>query len=130
MTLNINSVTIGGNLVRDIQLKTIGQGEVAEFTVAVNRRWKSKDGTVQERTAFVSVCAWGAQAKACAGHLAKGSLVLVEGELVQETWEKDGQKREKTKVMASHVHFIGPKREAQPAPVVKPDSAPEEDIWA
>ena len=52
---------IAGNLTRDPELKTTPNGaEVANFTLAVNRVWKDKNGDKQEDTPFVDVTAWGA----------------------------------------------------------------------
>jgi single-strand DNA-binding protein len=112
MSLTVNHVTIAGNLVRDVEVKDVGDTKVASFTVAVNERFKNKAGEAKEKTAFIAVSAWGPLATSCATYLAKGSGVLVEGKLEQETWDdKNGGKREKTKVRALNVQFIGPKKE-------------------
>jgi single-strand DNA-binding protein len=66
---------------------------------------------------------WGKQAEACGEYLAKGRPVLVEGRLVQRSWETpEGQKRSKHEVVADRVQFL----DARPAPSGSP--AAEEEL--
>lgn len=119
---NINSVFIGGNLTRDPELRyTPGGRAVCSFTVAINRKWTTKDGEQREDACFVGVTTWEKQAEACSEHLSKSSQVLVEGSLKQDKWQdkQTGQNRSKIKVNAFRVHFIGrpqKKEEAKPQP--------------
>lgn len=104
--MNINNVIIGGNLVRDPEFKNVdGARCVAEFTIASNRKYR-KDGEVCEDVAFVSVVAWNRLAETCRDYLRKGMPVVVVGSLVQERWEKNGQKKSKTRVRAESVQFL------------------------
>jgi single-strand DNA-binding protein len=54
------------------------------------------------------VTVWGRQAENCGQYLAKGSPVLVEGKLHEDTWDdkETGQKRHKLKVVAQRVQFL------------------------
>jgi len=48
--MNYNRVILAGNLTRDVQMSFLpSQTPVADFGIAVNRRWKSKEG--EARTA-------------------------------------------------------------------------------
>lgn len=112
MAVNINSVWIGGNLTRDPQVKFLANEQaVANFGIAVNETWKSKDGEKKENTTFVEIEVWGKTAELCGQYLTKGQPVLVEGKLTQSTYEKDGQKITKTRVKGERVHFLGGKGE-------------------
>jgi single-strand DNA-binding protein len=112
MAININTVMIGGNLTRDVQVKFLANEQaVANFGVAVNETWKSKDGEKKESTTFVEIEVWGKTAELCGQYLTKGQPVLVEGKLTQSTYEKDGQKITKTRVKGEKVHFLGRKPE-------------------
>ena len=97
MSLNLNTVTLAGNLCRDPELKHTTSGKaVVQFTVAVNDR---DDAT------FVDCEAWEKTAENVAEYLHKGDGVGVEGRLKMDRWEKDGQKRSKLKVVAFRVQF-------------------------
>jgi len=103
-----NKVILVGNLARDPEVRyTASKQAVARFSVAVNRQWKGQNGEVQEQVDFIPVVVWGAQAENCERYLAKGRGVLVEGRLSIRSYEKDGQKRSATEVVAQSVQFLG-----------------------
>ena len=121
----INHVTIGGNLVRDPELKHLPNGTaLCSATIANNKKWKDAQGQPVEKVVFVGINIWGKTAEAFAQFHRKGDLCLVEGELDQETWDdKDtGKKRERTKVRVEKWHFM-PKKDGQGAPAPAPRSA-------
>ena len=109
----MNRVFVTGNLCRDIELRYIPDGTaVGSFSIAVNEKYKDK-----ETTSFFNVTVWGKQAENCAKYIGKGSKVLIEGNLKQDTWEKDGQKHQMVKINAQRVEFIGkPREQAQGEP--------------
>ncbi len=77
-----NKVLLMGNLTRDVELKqTAGNQSVAEIGLAVNRRFKDRDGNDREETTFVDCEAWGRTAEVMAQYLAKGRPVFIEGRL-------------------------------------------------
>ena len=126
--VSVNYVCIGGNLTRDPELKYTPQGvAVSNFNVAVNEKYTdSKTGEKKEIVAFIEVVAWKKTAELAAEYLRKGNPVLVEGKLSQDNWETpEGQKRTKTKVTASKVHFLTKKGDASPEPIVVPDNDAE-----
>ena len=108
MSLNLNQVTIAGSLTRDVQTKQIGNSTVAEFGIAINRKYKGNDGELKEETTFVDISVWGKQGETCAKYLSKGRNCLIEGALAFSAWtDKEGKKRSKLTVNAQRVHFIG-----------------------
>ncbi len=113
--MNINSVTIGGNLTRDPELKhTQGGKSVCNFGIAINRSWHDASGQKQERTTYVDCEAWGKTGELVADHLGKGEMIVVEGELKLDQWkDKDGGNRSKLFVNVRQMHFVGSKREGQ-----------------
>lgn len=50
---------------------------------------------------------WGRTAEVAGEYLSKGSPVLVEGRLKLETWETEGQKRSKLKVVCERMQMLG-----------------------
>lgn len=99
----MNSVSIMGNLTRDVQLRETNGGKaVASFSVAVNRTYTTQSGEQKELTDFVNVVAWGALAEAAADQLAKGTRVYVEGRYSTRSYEtSSGDKRYVTEVTAN-----------------------------
>lgn len=108
MPLMLNDVKLGGNLTRDPELRAVGESNtVANFGLAINRRYKSGD-EMKEETTFLDIECWGRQAELCGQYLTKGRNVLIEGALKLQQWEdKEGNKRSKITVNARRVHFIG-----------------------
>jgi single-strand DNA-binding protein len=112
MSLNYNKVTLAGNLTRDPEVKFLaGDRAVASFGLAINRKFKGNDGELKEEVTFVDCEAWGRTAELVGQYLNKGSGCFIEGRLKLDTWEKDGQKHSKLKVVAESVQFLGGKRE-------------------
>ena len=106
---SFNSVQLMGNLTRDPELRNTASGAaVCSFGLAVNRKFKQGDDWKTE-ACFVDVTVWAKQAENCAKYLNKGSLVFLEGRLNYQTWEADGQKRNKLEVVANNVQFLGQK---------------------
>jgi single-strand DNA-binding protein len=107
----LNSASIIGNLGSDPELRTTPAGQsVAELRIATSRSWTDKvSGTRKEETEWHTIVVWGKQAESCAKYLAKGRQVFVKGRIQTETWEKDGAKHYRTKIVADEVLFLGPK---------------------
>jgi single-strand DNA-binding protein len=99
------TVTVVGNTTRDIELRFTTSGQaVGEFGVAVNKRVKDDSGQwVDGDPEFYDVTLWGTHAENFADSCPRGSRVIVVGRLQFDTWEKDGEKRSKVKIVADHV---------------------------
>lgn len=100
--MNLNLVVLRGNLARDPELRTITsngrQVSVVNFTVAVSREFTKTNGEMDKVTSFVQCEAWDSGAEAISESLKKGDLVMVEGSLRNDSWEKDGVKHSTMKV--------------------------------
>ena len=102
----MNLATLVGRLVKDPELKYIpGSGmAVANFTVAIDRDFTTKDG--KKETDFIDTQVWGKIAENCANYIGKGSLVGIQGSIRVEKYEKDGEMRTFTKINANKVQFL------------------------
>lgn len=128
MSMEINSVILGGNLARDVELKDTSTGrKVCTLVVASNRTYLNNGNKVKE-TAFIDVEVWGITAENCSRYLKKGSPVVVVGRLKQDQWQTpSGEKRSRLKVLASNIQFLfAPQKE--PASAVAAH-ATEEVAW-
>ena len=107
---SFNRVILVGNITRDIEVKYLQSGTaVTDIGLAVNDRRKSNTGEWVEETTFVDVTLWGRTAEVAGEYLSKGSPVLVEGRLKLDTWETDGQKRSKLRVVGERMQMLGGK---------------------
>lgn len=105
-----NRVILMGNITRDIELRYTPTGTpVTEVGLAVNDRRKTSAGEWIEETTFVEVTFFGRTAEVASEYLSKGSPVFVEGRLKLDTWEKDGEKKSKLRVICDRMQLIGSK---------------------
>ena len=111
-----NKVVLIGNLTRDPEITAFQSGaSVANLGLAVNERHKDKDGNPVEDVSFIDVSCWGRVAEIVEQYARKGTPILVEGRLKQETWEKEGRNFSKVKVVADKIIFLGDKRDEEQA---------------
>jgi single-strand DNA-binding protein len=103
-----NRVILIGNLTRDIELKYTTAGTaVTEAGLAVNDRRKNANGDWVEETTFVDVTLWGRTAEVASEYLHKGSSIMIEGRLKLDSWEKEGQKHYKLRVIGERMQMLG-----------------------
>ena len=97
MAISFSSVAITGNLTRDIELKIIGDLQIANFSVAVNER-KKKNNEWVDHPVYIDCTVFGKMAEYASKTIGKGSLVSLTGRLDLQTWEKDGERKSKHSV--------------------------------
>ena len=105
---SINKVMITGNVVRDPETRILENGtHMAKISVANNQNYRDRNGEWQEKTCYVTVVAWRRTAELVGEYCRKGSPVLVEGELVYNSWEdRDGSKRSRIEINARRIQFL------------------------
>ncbi len=141
MAGSVNKVFLMGNLTRDVELKyTPSNQPVATFGLAMNRRYRTRDGEDREETTFVDCEAWARTAEVMSEYLSKGRPVFIEGRLKLDQWQdKEGNKRSKLRVVVENFQFVdsrggaggggGGGRASAPEPVASANrpSAPSPD---
>lgn len=103
----MNKVVLVGRLTKDPELRfTPGAGTaVATCTLAVDRRFPSKDG--QKEADFIPLVIWNKNAENVANYMSKGSLMGVSGRIQTRSYDaKDGSKRYITEVVVDEVQFL------------------------
>lgn len=110
----INKVIIAGRLVADPELRTTPSGKaVTNFTVAVRRNYKNKNGEYDSD--FISCQVWGKTAETVAKYFAKGSEIAAEGSYTNNNFtDKDGNKRYSVVIAVKEIVF-GEKNKNSPA---------------
>lgn len=109
----INKVILIGNLGQDPELKYTQSGTaVATLSVATSRRWKDKEGNMQDETEWHRVIAWAGTAEFCSNFLSKGYRVYIEGRLQTRKWQdQSGADRYTTEIIAAVVQNLTPKNQ-------------------
>lgn len=106
----MNITILRGNLARDPELRVVTTGgkqtSVVNFTVAVSREYTKSDGEKDKVTSFINCEAWDTGAEVIAESFKKGDLVMIEGSLRNDSWEKDGVKHSTLKVRVNNFSKI------------------------
>lgn len=98
--MSVNRVILIGRLGRDPDLKT-GSFTVCNFSLATSKKVKG-----EEKTEWHNIVVFGKLAEICAQYLKKGRQCYVEGEIRYEKYQKDGQEKNITKIIANEVTFL------------------------
>ena len=121
----INVITLTGNMVRDPEARAVGDKTVCNFTLAVNRPWKTDD------VDFIRCQAWGNIGGNTAKYCSKGSKVAVTGRLQVRNYEdKEGNKKTIAEVNCNQVQFLdskGGSAPGNPSPEDNPIEGEESD---
>src|SRR5687767_667195 len=115
MALQLNRTQLAGNLTKDPVVRFLAnENAVAQFGIAINRRFKGSDGQMKDEATFIDVECWGKTAEFVGQYFTKGAPIYVEGRLKLDTWDdKDGKKHQKLKVVAEDVRFVESKGDGQ-----------------
>lgn len=109
----MNKLIIIGNLTRDPELRTTGNGlPVCNFTVAVQK----KTAADHPEADFFRVTAWRGLAENCGKYLRKGSQCFVLGEVGASAYmSKEGTPRASLEIRADTVKFLSSPHKAEEA---------------
>ena len=109
MARGINKVILVGNLGADPETRYTPSGTaITTIRIATSESWKDKQtGEAQERTEWHRIKFFGRLAEIAGEYLKKGGQVYVEGKLRTEEYEKDGQKRYSTDIIADEMQMLG-----------------------
>jgi single-strand DNA-binding protein len=101
---HMNKVILLGNMGKDPEVKyTSANLAIASFSLATSSSWKDKSGERTEKTEWHNVTVYGKLAEIVGEYFRKGDSLMVEGEIRYEEWEKDGVKRNATKIVATNI---------------------------
>jgi single-strand DNA-binding protein len=103
---SVNKVTLIGYVGQDPELKYTANGNaVVSFSVATSSSYKSGDEW-KETTQWHNVTAWQNTAEYVGEHVHKGTPVYVEGRIEYQKYEKDGDTKYFTKIVADTVNVL------------------------
>ena len=98
-----------GRIASEITTREVGSSTLCKFSIAINESWIDKQGQKQERTEFLQVTQWGKSGEATAKYCTKGKQVMVEGKIKTDKYDKDGETKYSTGLVADRVLFLGSK---------------------
>ena len=105
----MNRVIVMGNLTKAVELRHTATGvAVANFTIAVKREIKNKDGEYDSD--FINCIAFGNQAEMITKYFDKGNKIAIEGHIQSGSYEKEGKKVYTTDVVVEKIHFVESKQ--------------------
>jgi len=108
MAEGLNRVMLLGNLGADPELRVTPGGQaVLKLRLATNESYLDRNNVRQERTEWHRVTVWGRRAEALGKILQKGDSLFIEGRLQTSSYEKNGEKRYSTEVVANNIVLPG-----------------------
>jgi single-strand DNA-binding protein len=108
MAEGLNRVMLLGNLGADPELRvTPGGQSILKLRLATTESYLDKNGARQERTDWHSITVWGKRGEALSKFLTKGSSIFVEGRIQTGSYEKNGEKRYRTDIVANNIILAG-----------------------
>ena len=111
----LNKVILIGNLGADPETRhSAGGSQVTNIRVATSESWKDKAGEKQEKTEWHRITFFGRLAEIASEFLRKGSMVYVEGRIETSKYEKDGETRYSTAIVAKEMQMLGGKSSGAP----------------
>lgn len=105
-----------GNVTSDATVSNAGGSNVINFTIAVNEKYTSKNGTKMDDVSFFE-CAFWRNNTEFSKYITKGKILWVEGSPEIRTFKKqDGTDKSIIKVRVTELKFIPvPKKETAPS---------------
>ncbi len=128
--MSVNKCLFIGNLTADPEIRTMPNGEqVANFTIALNEKYKAKDGNIVENVEYVRIVLYRRLAEIAGQYLHKGSQVYIEGRLKTRKWQdSNGQDRYTTEIQGDNLQMLGGRQDEHKQ--AKPSKAKPEPLSA
>jgi single-strand DNA-binding protein len=127
---SVNKVILIGNVGADPEVRYLDRGAaIANFNLATTERgYVMQNGTqVPDRTEWHRIVLFRNLAEWSERYLKKGMKIYVEGKLQTRRWEKEGQMRQVTEIVAENIQILyRPQTAAQQETPVQEDSIREE----
>lgn len=107
-TFKTNTVQLIGNLGKDPMITQFANNNsVARFSLATNESFQDKNGEWISQATWHNIVAWGKNAERCEKLLKKGTEIMLEGKITNNTYEtKEGEKRYNTEIVIRDFYLI------------------------
>jgi single-strand DNA-binding protein len=115
-----NKVSLIGRVGKTPEVQNVGSSKdyaLTKFSLATNENYKDKNGQWHDNTQWHNLVAWGKTAERIASLITKGQEVMIEGRIVNKSYEKDGEKRFTTDIEVSDFLLISSTNKSNSAEV-------------
>lgn len=107
--MSVNKIILLGHCGKDAEVRMVGENKVATFSLATTEKYKN--------TEWHNIVCWGNTAELAEKYIKKGTQLFIEGKLRTRSWDKDGEKRYVTEIVADSIRLLGKKEGSDsPAP--------------
>ena len=101
--MNVNCVILEGRLVKNAEFSVKGETKLSRFVIATDTTRKTPSGSFEKKADFFPLVVFGNYAEKLTPYLVKGRQVTITGKLVQDSYEKDGEKRSRMEIRVKEV---------------------------
>ena len=113
----LNQTVLVGRLTKNPEIVETESGKkVSNITIAVPRTFKNSDGIYE--TDFIEITLWNSIAERTVEYWKKGDLVGIKGRIQSDSYEKDGEKKSVSRVIAEKLTFLAAKTREEPEPSI------------
>ena len=110
--MSVNKVILIGNVGNDPEVNYIKEDvPVAKFSLATSESYTNRDGQRVDTTEWHNVVVWRGLAKVVEKYVKKGSKLYIEGKITTRKYEKDGQTKYFTEIVARELKMLDKKGE-------------------
>ncbi len=107
--MSVNKAILIGNVGRDPEVNYIKEDlPVARFSLATSETY-NKDGQKVTNTEWHNIVVWRGLAKVVEQYVRKGSKLYIEGKISNRQYEKDGQVKYFTEIVANSLQMLDSK---------------------
>lgn len=120
----VNKVIFQGRLTADPEVRYT-QSQVANLEMSV--AWSEKYKEVETKC-FLRCKAWRNTAEFIGNYFSKGQEIMIEGHMVTEQWEDNGENKNRTICVIDKCHFCGSKSDFQSVQNRQPVQSPHGSV--
>ncbi len=112
--MSVNKVILIGNVGKDPEIRHLDSGvAVANFTLATSESYNAKNGERVTNTEWHNIVMWRGLADVVEKYVKKGSRLFIEGKITSRQYEKDGQTKYFTEIVANNMVMLDSKSSTQ-----------------
>ncbi len=112
--MSVNKVILIGNVGKDPEIRHLDSGvAVANFTLATSESYNAKNGERVTNTEWHNIVMWRGLADVVEKYVKKGSRLFIEGKITSRQYEKDGQTKYFTEIVANNMVMLDSKTSTQ-----------------
>jgi len=110
----VNKVILVGNVGADPEVKYLDSGvSVARIRLATSESYKNKEGEKITNTEWHNITLWRGLAKVTEDYVKKGTALYIEGKLTYRSYEKDGETKYFTEIVANEMKLLGKRGDSE-----------------